>query len=297
MQIGVNLFDSGRFSEALRRLTHCVERLSGDALRAELPIALNYLAQLHIAMGDEAEAEAVLLRALRFEEGEEGQQQTQPREGSEQGTISGWHAYNNALLALITSRDSTRAREALRRAADAWVETQQTWLVNLVPIVRNLYVEVLMALGEDTRLAKQLIEDTLSETEMSGMARSRIAAYCLRSRIRLQDGDARDAADDARAALAILADRGPMPALRTEEVWYDASRALTAIGEEAEAAALLEQARAEVVRKADSIEEPRRRERFLTAVPLNRALFPNHRSSGNDDTGTVPEQGEPQAGE
>ncbi|GGN37094.1 hypothetical protein GCM10011578_081020 [Streptomyces fuscichromogenes] len=284
MQIGVNLFDAGRFDEALQRLLRCVERLNREAMRGELPIALNYLAQLHIAMGDTEAAEAALTRALAFEE--EYQE--------ERETISGWHAYNHALLALIASRTPERAPEALRRIQAAWLETQETWLVNLVPIVRNLYVDVLMAVGENSRLALQLIGDTLVETEITKMERSRIAAFCLRSRLRLAQGDARSAVVDARAAYAILEERGAMPALRTEEVLYDVSRALAAADAEEEAADLLERARAEVRRKADSIGDPRQRARFLNAVPLNQALFTDVPSESAGLAVTVRDQGDSQ---
>ncbi|MEU9342042.1 AAA family ATPase [Streptomyces sp. NPDC048278] len=287
MQIGVNLFDASRFDEALQRLLRCVERLSGEAMRGELPIALNYLAQLHIAMGDVEEAEAALARALAFEE--EYQE--------ERESISGWHAYNNALLALIASRTPERAPEALRRIRAAWLETQETWLVNLVPIVRNLYVDVLMAVGEDSRLALQLIGDTLVETETTKMERSRIAAFCLRSRLRLAEGDTRSALEDARAAYAILEERGAMPALRTEEVLYDVSRALVADGADEEAADLLERARAEVRRKADSIGDPRRRAHFLNAVPLNQVLFVDVPSESGGFAVTVRDQGDAQTQE
>ncbi|WP_405539634.1 AAA family ATPase [Streptomyces sp. NBC_00075] len=282
MQIGVNLFDAGRFDEALQRLLRCVERLSGEVMRGELPVALNYLAQLRMALGDTEEAEAVLARALGFEE-----------EHQEKGeSISGWHAYNNALLALIASRTPERAPEALWRIRAAWLETQETWLVNLVPIVRNLYVDVLTAVGEDSGQALRLIGDTLVETETTQMARSRIAAFCLRSRLRLEEGDVRNAVDDARAAYAILVERGAMPALRTEEVLYDVSRALAAAGDDEEAGSLLVRARAEVSRKADSIGDPRRRDHFLNAVPLNQALFADVPSVPAESAVTVRDQGD-----
>ncbi|MBC9719422.1 AAA family ATPase [Streptomyces sp. TRM66268-LWL] len=288
MQIGVNLFDAGRFGEAVQRLQRCVERIGGDVLCAELPIALNYLAQLHIAMGDYVAAEAALSRALSFEEA-----QHDAREA-----ISGWHAYNNALLALLAARSPERLPEALDRIEQAWAETVDTYLVNLVPIVRNLYVEVLITVRpDDPAQALRLIGDTLAETEQSGMARSRIAAYTLRSRIRRAQDDPTGAADDARAALAILDERGPMPALRTEEVLHDAACALAAAGEDAQTGLLLERARAEVRRKADSIGDPSQRQRFLTDVPLNRALLtPEMREPGEgrliNPRVTVRDQGE-----
>lgn len=259
MQIGVNLFDSGRLGEARDRLVLCTDRLRAEPFRAELPIALNYLAQLHLATGSYAEAETALREALTFEE--------------DRGGVSGWHAYNTALLAVCAARDPARRSEALERIRDAWQETEQTWLANLVPIVRNLYVDVLLRLDEDPELAHRLVDHTLIETRETGMVRSEIAAHGLRSRIRLAAGRSGLAAQDARRALALLAEHGDMPALRTEEVLYDAARVLLASGADDEAQALLARARAVILSKADTIDDAGLRDRFLTAVPLNRALL------------------------
>ncbi|MFE2088472.1 AAA family ATPase [Streptomyces sp. NPDC059460] len=216
MQIGVSLLDSGRLGEARDRLVRCTDRLRADPFRAELPIALNYLAQLHLATGSYTEAETALRDALGFEE--------------DRGGVSGWHAYNNALLALCAAHDPARRPEALERIRAAWQETEETWLANLVPIVRNLYADVLLYLDEDPNLAHRLVDDTLTETRETGMVRSEIAAHSLRSRIRLAAGHTDLAIQDARQALALLAEHGDMPALRTEEVLHDAARALLGCG-------------------------------------------------------------------
>ncbi|WP_243740682.1 ATP-binding protein [Streptomyces sp. 8K308] len=262
MQLGVNLFDLGRFGEAYGRLTRCAARLRSEPLRAELPIALNYLAQLHIAMGEDGEAEAVLVEAREFEE--------------KRGGDSGWHAYNTALLATVLTRRGA-GREAARELAEAgWLETERTWLANLVPIVRNLYAEVVLetAAGPgDLEQAERLALATCAETERSGMTRSTIAAHVLRSRVLLLRGAVDEAAAVARVALAILDREGDKPALRTEEVLWYAAEAIGAAGEDAEAGALLERARAEVRRKAASIDDPERRRRFLAEVPLNRWIL------------------------
>lgn len=271
MQIGVNLLDSGRLGEARLRLVRCTDRLRSEPFRAELPIALNYLAQLHLATGSHAEAETVLREALAFEE--------------ERGGASGWHAYNNALLAQCASFDPIRRPEAMHRIREAWQETEQTWLANLVPIVRNLYADIVLRLDEDRDLAHRLADHTLAETRDTGMVRSEIAAYGLRSRIRLAAGDTDLAARDARQALALLAEHGDMPALRTEEVLHDAARALLASGSRAQAEGLLSRARDEVLRKADTIEDPALRNHFRSAVPLNRALLAPDGAGPEDVTG------------
>jgi tetratricopeptide (TPR) repeat protein len=258
MQIGVNLFDSGNLGEARARLLRCAARLRGETLCAEMPIALNYLAQLHLATGAWDEAETILREALAFEE--------------EHGGDSGWHAYNNALLAHLLAADAAREDEAVERATDAWAETRRTWLVNLVPIVRNLYVEVLLATERDAQLAARLCEDTLTDTRASGMVRSEIAGHVLRSRLRLRQGETHLAAQDAERALELLAQHGDMPAMRTEEVLFHAAWALHAFDGRVRTD-LLERARTEVLHKADSLNDAVLRRRFLEDVPLNRAVL------------------------
>ncbi|MFD0375611.1 hypothetical protein [Streptomyces sp. NPDC127112] len=71
----------------------------------------------------------------------------------------------------------------------------------------------------------------------------------------------------------MLDEVGDMPALRTEEVLWHAARALAADGAREEARGLLDRARREVLRKAGLIGDETLRERFLTAVPLNRSLL------------------------
>jgi hypothetical protein len=253
----------------LPRLVRCTDRLRAETFRAELPIALNYLAQLHLATGSFTEAETALRDALTFEE--------------DRGGASGWHAYNNALLALCAARDPARRTEALERIRAAWRETEETWLANLVPIVRNLYVDVLLQLDEDPDLAHRLADRTLTETRETGMVRSEIAAHTLRSRIGLAAGHTDLAARDARRALALLAEHGDMPALRTEEVLYDTARALLASGSRHEARTLRARARTEVLRKADTIDDPVLRDRFLSEVPLNHALLEEFNIPGLGD--------------
>jgi len=265
MQLAVTLYDSGFIEDALHRLERCVDRLRGETLNAELPIALNYLAQVQLAVGRSAPAELTLREALEFEE----------RRGGE----SGWHAYNAALLALALSADGSRAEESVELAERAWSETQGTWLLNLVPIVRNLFAEVLLARsaavpGDAGRKLLEridgLAEDTCVETLESGMTRSRIAALDLRARAQLCMGLSSRAADFARAAVAVLDEVGEMPALRTEEVLYHAACVLRADGDEAEAAVLLDRARQVVDRKAHSIGSEPLRRTFTQDVPLNR---------------------------
>ncbi|WAL72865.1 AAA family ATPase [Kitasatospora sp. YST-16] len=262
MQLAINLFDLGRLGEALTRLERCVHRLRADQFNSELPMALNYLAQVHSATGSWTEAEQVLREALRFQEIQSGE--------------SGWHAYNLALLAGLVARDRARRQEALDLMTAAWEETERTWLANLVPIVRNLYAGLLLELSDQDPLlrgfAAHKAEETYRETEHTGMVRSRIAALVLRSRAELADGHREAALALADEALTILDEVGAMPALRTEEVLFHAARAFAAAGRRERAAELSGRAADEVERKSASIEDPALRERFLTEVPLNQEI-------------------------
>jgi tetratricopeptide (TPR) repeat protein len=265
MQLGVTLFDSGFLEEALGRLGRCVDRLRGELLNANLPIAFNYLAQVQFAIGRADQAEATLREALEFEE--------------RRGGDSGWHANNAALLALVLSAERRNAEECRALIESAWLETERTWLLNLVPLVRNIYAEVLLALprngageAESSLLerAERLARETCRETEDSGMTRSRIAALCLSARVQLRMGRSTQAADFARTAVALLDRVGDMPALRTEEILYHAASVLWADGDTEEASALMDRASRAFERKAERIEDESLRRSFTDGVPLNR---------------------------
>ncbi|WP_037906475.1 AAA family ATPase [Actinacidiphila yeochonensis] len=277
MQLGIAHFDSGHLGEALTRLERCTDRLRHEALHAELPIALNYLAQVRFGLGDLPGARAALEEARAFE--------------AERGGDSGWHAYNTALLAFSFADSAHAAHAAEDRAHSrrlieaAWEETTRTWLINLVPIVRNLYAEVLLRtsgrdapagerdhdLRQDLHQAERLAEATIAETRGSGMVRSEIAARCLLGRVSLRLGRVDEAAHRLDQALRILNEVGDMPALRTEEVYYYAALTHRAAGHRDRGRELLDRARAEVARKAGHIHDPELLELFRQE-PLNRLI-------------------------
>lgn len=259
MQMGVNLFDSGDLGAALERLNACATRLRTAPFNAELPIALNYYAQIMIACGQWDKAATTLEDALALEE---------------RGGPSGWRAYNRALLALVTAR--TADRDVCRRMAeDAWNETEATSLVNLVPIVRNLCAQTLFDLadGDPAWLedSDRLATETIQETRRTGMVRSEIAGLILRSQIARCRSDHQGAFAFAGQAVAIINAHGHLPALRTEEVLLHAALAHREVGDAAGAAALVARAANEVDRKARSL-PPELRRVFLTDVPINVAI-------------------------
>ncbi|MEU9867951.1 MULTISPECIES: hypothetical protein [Actinomadura] len=263
MQLGITLFDSGDLSEALTRLRRCTERLREDPLNVELPIALNYLAQVYEGLGLHDHAEAILWEALSFE--------------SARGGDSGWHAYNTALLARLFAEQSAGYPRALELITDAWAETERTLLANLIPLVRKLYAEILLLAPNRSeqllKQAEQLTVATCVETQRNGMIRSKIAAHSLRGRIALRQNDVTTAQEQTREAVRILEEVGDMPALRTEDVLYHAAVAMAAGDEQEEALALLGKARREIARKAELIADSALRSSFLAQVPLNRSIL------------------------
>lgn len=261
MQLGVTLFDSGHLGQARARLDRCLRRLRSEILQVELPIAGNYLAQVHAALGEFGRAEELLRSSLEFE--------------ARRGGDSGWHAYNTALLGYVRSQQGADRADTLDLMTAAWAETERTWLANLVPIVRNLYSEVVLhyaATGNDLDSALRLASDTCVESRASGMVRSEIAAHSLRSRILLQQGETAMAEAAAEEAVRVLDEVGDMPALRTEEVLYHSAVVLHTARSRQRAADLLGRARREVDRKAELIEDTALRRSFLENVPLNRAI-------------------------
>lgn len=254
IQYGISLFDSGRLGEALDRLEHAVQRLRVQSNRTELPIALNYLAQLRICLGDLAGAVELLHEARDLE--------------AERGGDSGWHAYNTALLASALAALGASEERVADLLDEAWAETERTWLLNLVPIVSNLYAQEALASGR-LEAAERFARRTVEETRKSGMVRSEIAAHMLLGRIALARNEIDQAVKGALDSLRLLNDKGPQPALRSEEIYYYAAVILSADGQHEEAARALERARTELARKAASIEAVDLRRRFEDAPGLN----------------------------
>ncbi|RRR97508.1 AAA family ATPase [Glycomyces terrestris] len=254
IQYGISLFDSGRLGDASDRLERAVRRLRLQSNRTELPIALNYLAQLRICLGDLAGAVQLLHEARDLE--------------ADRGGDSGWHAYNTALLASALAALGEPAERVAELLEEAWAETERTWLLNLVPIVRNLYAQEALTAGR-LDAAERFARGTVEETRKSGMVRSEIAAHLLLARIALARNETEQAVKCALDSLRLLNEKGPQPALRSEEVYYHAAVILSAGEQHEEAATLLERARAELARKAASIEGADLRRRFEAAPGLN----------------------------
>jgi tetratricopeptide (TPR) repeat protein len=167
LQLGVNLLDAGDLGQALERLRSALERVRRDGGFGLLPIGLNYLGQALFAVGKYDEAERIFGEAVNLVE-----------QGDEVGEA--WHATNLAYLGylLVVHRGNS---VGVRMIEDAWRETERTWLVNLVPLVRNLQATALIRLAQ-TRPelyddARQILMECLRDSRSAGMLGARLQRY------------------------------------------------------------------------------------------------------------------------
>ncbi len=185
-----------------------------------------------------------------------------------------WNAYNMALLGkLCIERD--RVAEAVDPLVQGWQQTQATWYLAVVPLVRN-YSELLMNNkypGHNWQDAERLLIETVQESERSGSARTLIAALSMLGRLALLQDHTEKALEHSTQAIEHLKQMGmAMPALRTEEVLFNHYLVLTQAARETEARAYLEQAYDVIRRKASTLKNDDERRSYLERVPLNREM-------------------------
>ncbi|HTI20887.1 MAG TPA: AAA family ATPase [Kutzneria sp.] len=255
VQIGVNLFDAGQLGAANTRL----EAMAGRLRRTEdvgiLPIGLNFLAQVQLAIGSWADARSTLLHAVR---------------PADDGPHA-WHSNNLALLGKLRVEQG-EVDAGLAQIAAAWAEMKQVWQTDLAALVANIYAQALLDSwrGEADRpvLVDRLLTDNIAECRRSGMTRSEVLAHCLHAQLRLATGDVDGAYEASRRAVRLLAEHDPLPALRAEEIYHWHGEVLRRLGREAEADEFRRRAKDIVLTKAESLDGVLR-QRFLTQVPLN----------------------------
>jgi tetratricopeptide (TPR) repeat protein len=261
-QLGINLFDTGDFDSAMVRLTACVRSLKGRNRLEELSGALNYLAQVRLALGQYDNAAEDIGEAIQCNE--------------RSGVDGGWYGWNLSLSAKIGA-ERGRAAAVLDLAERAWRETRRVWLVNIVPVVRNYTAYILIEAASGSSpgdrvkhlaRADSTLSDALRESREAGLPRSEINALSQLGRIRLMQSRYDSAADYARQVITLVDHVGPMSTVRMEEVLYHAAMALRAANDPA-AADLLARARDQVLNKAATIADEATRDHFLRAVPLN----------------------------
>lgn len=259
--IGIAEFDQGKFDEAEKWLKESIAGLKRLGMRYDLPGMFNFLSQLYIAMGLFEDAERVLKESVDLLK--------------EEDEPSSFKGRSLALLGKLYI-EWNRIEDAIGPLLKGWEETQATWNVAVVPLVRNYYAELLMHPNYRARnfaKAKQLLDITLEESRTTDFHRSAIAALSLHSQLALTQGLIDTALSYSTQAVGYLERMGIMPALRTEEVLFNHYLALKANKREREAIHYLGQAHAIVLKKAESIKNPDHQRAFMERVPVSKAIL------------------------
>jgi tetratricopeptide (TPR) repeat protein len=220
---------------------------------------LNYLAQFYSAIGSFAKAEELLLESLTY---------------FDPGLRSAWQGYNQALLGKVYL-EWGRVSDAVEALQRGWEDTQATWNVDLVQLVRNYYAELLMVPGHqayDPTEAEQLLQATLSDSRKAAVHTAEITALSLLARLSLLQGQTADASRSSKQAVDLLLAKGPLPALRAEEVHFTHARAMEAAGHGAEAREALGRAYQTLRDKAQSIDDDQR-DSYFKNVSLSREIL------------------------
>ncbi|WP_437785761.1 serine/threonine-protein kinase [Sorangium sp. So ce1097] len=176
------------------------------------------------------------------------------------------------------------AQRVERRAVEAF---QQRGDLRMEGVART-YLAKIALLSGDAATAER--EARAAEAALHVAPRLRAPAVAVRARALLAAGEVAAALGAARAAYGELAALGSL-----EEgealVRLAYAEALAASGAHGEAAAVLAEARERLLARAERIADPRRRERFLTAVPENARIVRG--ALGTDDGGAQPGEGSP----
>jgi len=257
---GIGEFDRGNYDSALALLTQSRNRYKQQDIHSGLPSTLNYLAQLYLASGLFEQAEATLKEAIALFD--------------RAHNANPWNGNNLALLGklYVEWERLDDAGEPLRRG---WQETQATYNLDLISLVRNYYAEYLMhphARERDLGAAAQYLQLNLEETRAVGIHRSAIMALSLLGQLSLMQHHIDRALSYSIEAVEYLEKIGTMPALRTQEIFFNHSNVLKAANQSEEARRYLEKAYQVVQGIARSITDENRRQSFLKRVQLNRAI-------------------------
>lgn len=267
--LGLAEFDAGHYDKAEQWFNDGINGFKQLGMFDELPRAFSFLSQLYMGTGLFEQAEQVLIEAVNLLKDE---QAPNPYKG-----------YNLALLGKLYL-EWEQVNKAAEPLVKGWEETQATWHVSMVPLVRNYYAELLMHPDYPERnldAAQRLLATTVDEAQAAGFHRSAIAALSLEGKLALEEGRNVDGVDYSTQAVQYLERLGgTLPALRTEEVWFTHYMILQAVKRDSEALDYLKRAFTVVQEKAGSLQSEDHRRAFLERVPLSRAILAAYKQKG-----------------
>ncbi|MGD8697816.1 MAG: adenylate/guanylate cyclase domain-containing protein [Gemmatimonadales bacterium] len=177
-----------------------------------------------------------------------------------------------ALAAALNARGQSREAEELARdVCDIARQTAQPGL-EARGLLLLAQAQTGPAAADDARRARAL-------ARQASLAHVDILALVREAELSLAAGDKESAEQASAEAFHKLSMRGKIEGPE-EAVLHTRALVLEALGRHAEAVDLYEQARATVRGKAEKIEDPQWRQRFLRDIPLNRAIM----EAGDDQT-------------
>jgi tetratricopeptide (TPR) repeat protein len=258
-RIGINEFDIGHFDPALEHLDRGIAGMRSMGMKSDLPWALNYLAQVYTASGRFEAAEQVLVEALDLQE----------------SLVSDANKSNNLALLGKLYLEWERLDDADGPMRQGWAVAQMASQLALISLVRNYFAELLMHVDyqfRDLAAAEEQLIANLFETHSSRFHRSAIQALSLHALLALYQGKPELARERSSEAVDYLERMGSLPALRSEEIFWNHASILSANNRKAEADAFVKRAYQIVQAKAESIAAPEMRRLFLERVLLNRKI-------------------------
>jgi tetratricopeptide (TPR) repeat protein len=260
-RIGLAEFDRGNLGEAEKWIKEAITGLDHLRTDYELPWALDFLGQVYTTMGRFEAAESSFLRALDIHKDEKGPLTTR--------------AYNLAELGKLYL-EWGRVPEAVQPLRKALQEIVDAWMVNVIPIVRNYYAELLMTPQsevQDLDVAEQQILKALEESRKYNLRRSAIVALSLWGQLSLMQKDTEAALRFSKEAVQELEKKGAEPHVRVEEILFNHYLVLKAAGLEPEAQIYIQKALEVLQKKARSIPDKESRDAFLTRVPTSQRIL------------------------
>jgi tetratricopeptide (TPR) repeat protein len=255
--LGIGEFDAGHFGAAEGLLMRAVDSLRELGMREDLPMNLAFLAQDQTATGEFESAERTLHEAFDLLGGTPG------------------HAHAGYLRSLWIKLliEWGHPDEAKRSIDQAWRETEQSGSADVVPLVRNVLAEAMLAAEPtlvDLDRARHHIEASILESEAFGAARGEVMARMLLARLLRSTGQLAAARKEIGAAVELVEAAGSfMPAVRSEEVFFECALVARELSEPSTYSGMVRAAYRVLTMKADSITNPVKRTTFLERVPLS----------------------------
>ncbi|MCT8351472.1 tetratricopeptide repeat protein [Photorhabdus kayaii] len=259
---GVCEFDFGNYEAAMKHLSRVYESSLQLGIKFDISIFCNYLAQVHISLGDYETAESLLLSSLEYFIPEK--------------TPHAWNANNRALLGKVYMEwgKYDKAREHL---ITGWKESRLARNLPLITLVRNYYAEFLLQREsspskQNISLAEEILQENISEAHQAGIYRSKILSLSLMGQISLSRNDFDAAKKYSQSAIDMLIRMGWLPALRTQEIYMNHYTVAISCGDMEQEKYWLSEAYNVVMSIARRILDDTRRLSFLNRVKINEMI-------------------------